>query len=180
MRKSLKNLNDIENIEILQDLVNRVNMIKDIINEQKMIIIRTVEPDNDEFQCVHEKVNQLVNQKITKKKNSEHLISTQQYLRIMYEDKVEESKVKILMYSSDEINKILRNSFNREQALKLKNIYSDKLSYQNILLNSKFLPTTFTSDINELINEITFQVKVNDTDLKFKFLEENKCNVTFK
>jgi hypothetical protein len=111
-------------------------MIKDIINEQKMIIIRTVEPENNEFLCVHEKVNQLVNQKITKKKNSEHLIATQQYLRIMYEDKVEESKVKILMCSSFEINKILRNSFNREQALKLKNIYSDKLSYQNILLNA--------------------------------------------
>jgi len=134
MSKTFKNLNDIENIEILQDLVNRVNMIKDIINEQKMIIIRTVEPDNDEFVSVHEKVNQLVNQKITKKKNSEHLISTQQYLRIMYDDKVEESKVKILMYSSFEINKILQKSFNREQALKLKNIYSDKLWFRNLTI----------------------------------------------
>jgi hypothetical protein len=55
MSKTFKNLNDIENIEILQDLVNRVNMIKDIINEQKMIIIRTVEPDNDEFQVFMKK-----------------------------------------------------------------------------------------------------------------------------
>ena len=167
-----------KNIDILKELMFRVKTINKIVKHQNLKIIRTVEPDSKNFKSIHERVNNIISQKISKKRNSMHLITTEQFLQIMHDDKNEKSKIDILKNRIYEINRVVDVSSTPLSVQRLNLIFTNNINFQKIIINSDFEPKSFNNNLNEIVNVFKFSNEdLYDNSLKSKFLTSNDIDL---